>query len=103
MSCSTSTPINHIVFFFCRIPVVLENRRSCRGGGDAHPLHLPPRSAPEILDSNFYFLILFYTLHDIVTPEAENHHLYVPCLRQKQGGTFPLSFLSQDVVEKQTI
>ena len=72
-------------------------------GGGAHPLHPPPRSAPEILDSNFYFLILFYTLHDIVTPEAENHHLYVPCLRQKQGGTFPLSFLSQDVVEKQTI
>ena len=25
-----------------------------------------------ILDTNFYFLILFYTLHDIVTPEAEN-------------------------------
>ena len=28
VSCSTSTLINHIVFFFCRIPVVLENRRS---------------------------------------------------------------------------
>ena len=28
VSCSTSTPINHIVFFFGRIPVVLENRRS---------------------------------------------------------------------------
>ena len=33
VSCSTSTPINHIVlFFFCRIPVVLENRRSSQGG-----------------------------------------------------------------------
>ena len=32
VSCSTSTPINHIVFF-CRIPVVLENRRSSRGWG----------------------------------------------------------------------
>ena len=31
-SCSTSTPINHIVFFFCRIPVVLENHRSSQGG-----------------------------------------------------------------------
>ena len=31
--------------FFCRIPVVLENRRSSCGGG-AHPLHPPPRSAP---------------------------------------------------------
>ena len=28
ISCSTSTPINHIVFFFWRIPVVLENCRS---------------------------------------------------------------------------
>ena len=49
MSCSTSTLINHIVFcflFFCRIPVVLENRRSSRGGGGAHPLYPPPRSAP---------------------------------------------------------
>ena len=46
VSCSTSTPINHI-FFFCRIPVVLENRRSSRGwGGGAHPLHPPPRSTP---------------------------------------------------------
>ena len=33
VSCSTSTPINHTVifFFFCRIPVVLENRRSSQG------------------------------------------------------------------------
>ena len=33
VSCSTSTPINHIIFFFSRIPVVLENRRSSQGGG----------------------------------------------------------------------
>ena len=46
VSCSTSTPINHIVFFFCRVPVVLENRRSSQGGGGAYPLHPPPRSAP---------------------------------------------------------
>ena len=32
--------------FFCRVPVVLENRRSSQGGGDVHPLHPPPRSAP---------------------------------------------------------
>ena len=38
VSCSTSTPINHIVvLFFCRIPV---------GGGGVRPLHPPPRSAP---------------------------------------------------------
>ena len=46
ISCSTSTPINHIVFFCCTIPVVLENCRSSRGEGGAHPLHPPPRSAP---------------------------------------------------------
>ena len=46
ISCSTSTPINHIVFFFCRIPVVLENRRSPQGVGCAPPAHPPPRSAP---------------------------------------------------------
>ena len=39
VSCSTSTPINHIVFFFfCRIPAVLKK---------PNPLHPPPRSAPE--------------------------------------------------------
>ena len=48
VSCSTSTPINHMFFFSCRIPVVLENRRSSRGGGGAHPLHPSPRSAPEL-------------------------------------------------------
>ena len=52
VSCSTSTPINHIVFFFCRIPVVLENCRSSQGGGGGvQPLHPPPRStsAPDVV------------------------------------------------------
>ena len=34
-------------FFFCRIPVVLENRRSSQGEGGYAPLHSPPRSAPD--------------------------------------------------------
>ena len=41
VSCSTSTPINHLVFLFCRIPVVLENRRSSWGGGCAPPAPSP--------------------------------------------------------------
>ena len=42
ISCSTSTPINHIYFFFYRIPVVLENRRSSQGaGGVCTPYTLP--------------------------------------------------------------
>ena len=52
VSCSTSTPINHIVFFFAEYQVVLENRRSSQGcgGGDGvrTPLHPPPRSAPGV-------------------------------------------------------
>ena len=37
------------IFFFCRLPVVLENRRSSQGGGGgAHPLYPPPRSAPAL-------------------------------------------------------
>ena len=36
--------------FCCRIPVVLETRRSSQGLGGAHPLHPPPRSAPVPLD-----------------------------------------------------
>ena len=42
VSCSTSTPINHIVFFFGRIPIVFENRRSSQGGGGVRtPCTLP--------------------------------------------------------------
>ena len=42
-------------FFFCRLPVVLENRRSSRGGGGggAHPVHPPPRSAPGMCSVMF--------------------------------------------------
>ena len=45
VSCSTSTPINHIVFWgqntsCIRKPQVIS------GGGGAHPLHPSPRSAP---------------------------------------------------------
>ena len=39
--------------FFCRIPVVLENRRSSWGWGGAHPLHPSPRSAPGFV-GNFF-------------------------------------------------
>ena len=46
VSCSTSTPINHIVFLqntsCIRKPQVIS------GGGDVHSLHPPPRSAPVV-------------------------------------------------------
>ena len=48
-----NTNKQHSFFFCCRIPVVLENRRSSQGaGGGAHPLHPPPRSAPGISTAN---------------------------------------------------
>ena len=37
VSCSTSTPKNHTYIFFLQV---------ISGGGGAHPLHPPPRSAP---------------------------------------------------------
>ena len=54
-------------FFFCRIPVVLENRRSSLGGA-AHPLYPPPRSGHEYSNlftfsgTNSYW-IWRYSLH----------------------------------------
>ena len=68
VSCSTSTPINHIVFFFfsqntscIRKPQVISDGR----GG--HPLHPPPRSAPGISEQkvkqvNFLLFHFFYFL-----------------------------------------
>ena len=35
------------IYIFCRIPVVLKNRRSSWGGGGAYPLHPSPRSGPS--------------------------------------------------------
>ena len=76
VSCSTLTPINHIVFFG-RIPVVLENCRSSRGGGGggAQPLHPPPRSAPVVNDE--FQRPAFPDLNNLC-----NKHLYTKLLSQ---------------------
>ena len=44
VSCSTSTPINHIVFFLQNTSCI--RKLQVISGGDAHPLHPPPRSVP---------------------------------------------------------
>ena len=49
----------HSFFFFGRIPVVLENRRSSQGGG--HPLH-PPLDPPLIIKTLYHFDLLFLQL-----------------------------------------
>ena len=48
VSCSTSTPINHIVFFFLQNTSCIRKLQVTSGGGEggAHPLHPPPRAAP---------------------------------------------------------
>ena len=45
---STSTPINHIVFFLQNTSCIRKPQVISGGGGGeaAHPLHSPPRSAP---------------------------------------------------------
>ena len=69
VSCSTtSTPINHIVYFFLQNTSCIRKPQviSGRGGGGAHPLHLPPRSAPGLTrkrtlpqDKNVTFQVFF--------------------------------------------
>ena len=54
-----------LFFFFGRIPVVLENRRSSQGGG-AHPLHPPPRSASETGVDLRLMLVLLFRATDLV-------------------------------------
>ena len=49
VSCSTSTPINHIVFFFLQNTSCIKKPQVISGGGGVQPLHPPPRSAPEKL------------------------------------------------------
>ena len=50
VSCSTSTPINHIVFFaqYQLYQKTAGHLGRVGGGGSAHPLHPPPRSAPDL-------------------------------------------------------
>ena len=48
VSCSTSTPINHIVFFLQNTSCIRKLRVISGGGQGAHPLHPPPRSALDL-------------------------------------------------------
>ena len=48
VSCSASTPINHIVFFFLQNASCIRKPQVISGRGGALPLHPPPRSAPAL-------------------------------------------------------
>ena len=61
VSCSTSTPINLIVFFFsAEYQLYQKTAGHLRGG--AHPLHPPPRSAPVGKENRSLFLGLCYVI-----------------------------------------
>ena len=78
--CSTSTPINRIVFFLQNTSCI-RNRRSSQGEGGAHPLHPPPRSAPDgigllFTDKNADFGAISVTGRSCCAPvsKAESHN-----------------------------
>ena len=80
VSCSTSTPINHIVFF-CRIPVVLQNRRSSQGGGGGgvrSPCTLP-QNAPLLYTAIYIYIQLLYSSYPALqTLYTTIYILYTP-------------------------
>ena len=61
VSCATSTPINHIVFHFLQNTSCIRKPQVISRGGreGAHPLHPPPRSAPDLHCCKYIF-----TSHD---------------------------------------
>ena len=59
VSCSTSTPINHI--FFWQNTSCIRKPQVISGGEGAHPLHPPPRSAPGFVTLNWEHKLGFLT------------------------------------------
>ena len=57
VSCSTSTPINHIVFFVQNTSCIRKPQVISKGRG-AHPRHPPPRSAPVLILIMITFTVL---------------------------------------------
>ena len=53
VSCSTSTPITHIVFFFAEYQLYQNTAGHLMWEG-VHPLHPPPRSAPDMCHVMLY-------------------------------------------------
>ena len=59
VSCSTSTPINHI--FFWQNTSCIRKPQVISGGEGAHPLHPPTRSAPGFVTLNWEHKLGFLT------------------------------------------
>ena len=60
VSYSTSTPINHIVFFWRNTSWIRKPPVISGGGGVAHPLHPPPRSAPDLIVLSTRYITWLY-------------------------------------------
>ena len=54
VSCSTWTPINHIVFLLQNTSCIRKPQVISVGEGGAHPLHPPPRSAPDYTTIQYF-------------------------------------------------
>ena len=81
VSCSTSTPMNHIVFFFGKMPNVLENCRSSQGGGGVCtpctlPLDPPLNKLPNV---SWWILCIKKRLLQSLISDA----LWTPCMFEK--------------------
>ena len=76
-----STRINHIVFF-CRIPVVLENRKSSQGGGGGRtPCTLP--LDPSLSHQGFVTSILYSTCICIRCAWKQQRRIWVLSIQPK--------------------
>ena len=78
VSCSTSTPINHIVFFFGRIPVVMRDcmdRRVTPPKGATSPTWGPPPPCKQALREPKDKIILYLALVKLALPESALQYL----------------------------
>ena len=87
----SSLPINHIVFFFCRIPVVLENRRSSQGGGGVRtPCTLPldpPLGCDVVVKEMHSDIMSDHNLQSFLREAEMASRCHHPCLLQFIGAT----------------
>ena len=80
VSCSTSTPINHTVYFFAEYQLYKKTAGHLGEGGGAHPLHPPPRSAAVIITcleafrGNMTLVDIFYWFNLSISPN--NNHTF---------------------------
>ena len=85
VSCSTSIPINHIVFCFLQNTSCIRKPRVISGGLGGNPLHPPPKSAPVFIRQDcvtstcccvYKSCYLYYLLCRQNKSEVEQHQFW---------------------------